>query len=161
MGSKNQGHTQRVAQLAQQAGLNSQDTKALYLGALLHDLGKAGILDHVLLKAGAPSDEEWVWVGTNPRLGHDLALRIPNLPAGTLDVVLYHHERWDGLSSGVSGARIPTLAQLCCVIDALDAVTNFFHCPQGCLHTQGRVSIKVCKVTVWPNLPKRVSYLQA
>lgn len=125
-----QGHTQRVAQLArrvaQQAGLSSQDAEALYLGALLHDVGKVGLPDHVLLKAGPLSEEEWSWVRTHPRLGHDLALRIPNLPAGALDVVLHHHERWDGSGYplGLAGKHIPPLARLFGVIDAFDAMTS-------------------------------------
>ncbi|MXV21267.1 HD domain-containing phosphohydrolase [Deinococcus xianganensis] len=125
-----QGHTLRVASLAGQvgraAGLSEADRDALYLGALLHDLGKLAIPDAVLLKSGPLTSAEWQVMRRHPDLGVHLAARVPHLPAGALEVVRSHHERWDGAGypAGLRGTDIPWVARLFAVIDTYDALTS-------------------------------------
>lgn len=125
-----QGHTRRVATLtthvARAAGLPAEQAEALYLGALLHDLGKLAIPDAVLLKSGPLTADEWQVMRRHPELGDRLARRVPHLPPGALDVVRCHHERWDGRGypAGLKGAAIPLVARLFAVIDTYDALTS-------------------------------------
>jgi HD-GYP domain-containing protein (c-di-GMP phosphodiesterase class II) len=94
-------------------------------GALLHDMGKMGIPDGILLKPGALTDDEWVLMRQHPQLAYDMLEPIAYLrPA--LDIPLYHHERWDGrgYSHGLKGEQIPLSARLFAVIDVYDALTS-------------------------------------
>ncbi|WP_165795426.1 HD-GYP domain-containing protein [Deinococcus koreensis] len=124
------GHTQRVAGLAGRLGealrLPPDLLEALHLGALLHDLGKIALPDQVLLKSGALNEAEWTWIRRHPQLGYDLAARLPSLPAEALDVILHHHERWDGSGypHGLAHDRIGYLARLFSVVDTYDALTS-------------------------------------
>ena len=99
---------------------------SLEYGFLLHDVGKIGISDHVLLKAGPLTDEERDLVQTHPLIGaqilHDVAL----LQGTGLDVVRHHHERWDGAGypDRLAGDRIPLGARVFAVADTLDAMTS-------------------------------------
>jgi HD-GYP domain-containing protein (c-di-GMP phosphodiesterase class II) len=93
-------------------------------GVLLHDIGKIGIPDSILLKPGPLTPEEWRTMRTHPEIGKRLIERIPFL-RGAVPVVHCHHERWDGTGypRGLRGDAIPLGARIFAVADALDAMT--------------------------------------
>jgi HD-GYP domain-containing protein (c-di-GMP phosphodiesterase class II)/integral membrane sensor domain MASE1 len=124
-----EGHSARVAgltvSLARSMGLGEAQLVHVRRGALLHDMGKMGIPDGILLKPGALTDDEWVLMRQHPQLAYDMLEPIAYLrPA--LDIPLYHHERWDGrgYSHGLKGEQIPLSARLFAVIDVYDALTS-------------------------------------
>jgi len=123
-------HSQRVAdytlRLARETGIRDKERlDVLWRGALLHDVGKIGIPDEVLLKPGPLSEEEWKVMRTHPEVGSRMLRKIEFLrePAG---IVLSHHERFDGegYPQGLNGGRIPLGARLFAVIDVYDALTT-------------------------------------
>jgi len=123
-------HSQRVAdytlRLAQEAGVRNKDTlDAFWRGALLHDVGKIGIPDKVLLKPGPLSEEEWVVMRNHPEVGARMLRKIEFL-RGPTEIVLSHHERYDGAGypRKLKGAQIPLGARLFAVIDVYDALTT-------------------------------------
>lgn len=125
--NETEGHSQRVTaktlQLARAAGINEEELVHVRRGALLHDIGKMGIPDGILLKPGALTDEEWVIMRKHPTYAYDLLSPIPYLrPA--LDIPHYHHEKWDGTGypSGLKGSEIPLAARLFAVVDVWDAL---------------------------------------
>ena len=91
---------------------------------LLHDIGKIGIPDGILLKPGPLSSDEWKIMRTHPDLGRRLVERIPFL-RGAVPIVYHHHERWDGTGYplGLRGEMIPLGARIFAVADAFDAMT--------------------------------------
>ncbi len=124
-----QGHTLRVTELtlllAQRLGLKDQDLVHIRRGALLHDIGKLGIPDAVLLKPGRLTDEEWEIMKRHPQIAYDLLKDIEYLrPA--LAIPLCHHERWDGTGypRGLKGEEIPLAARIFAVVDVYDALTS-------------------------------------
>jgi HD-GYP domain-containing protein (c-di-GMP phosphodiesterase class II)/integral membrane sensor domain MASE1 len=124
-----EGHTQRVAamteRLARAMGIGEAEIVNVRRGALLHDMGKMGIPDGILLKPGRLTDDEWILMRKHPQLAHDMLEPIAYLrPA--LDIPLYHHEKWDGsgYSHGLKGEEIPLAARLFAVIDVYDALTS-------------------------------------
>ncbi len=94
-------------------------------GSILHDIGKIGISDSILLKPGALSPEEWESMRLHPDIGARIIEGIPFLQ-DTLPVIRYHQERWDGSGYpiGLKGQEIPFLARIFAVVDAYDALTN-------------------------------------
>jgi len=123
-------HSQRVAdytlRLAREAGVREKDTlDAFWRGALLHDVGKIGIPDKVLLKPGPLSQEEWMVMRNHPVVGARMLRKIEFL-RGPSEIVLSHHERWDGAGypRKLKGAQIPLGARLFAVIDVYDALTT-------------------------------------
>lgn len=123
-------HSQRVAdytlRLAREVGIRDQDTlDVFWRGALLHDVGKIGIPDKVLLKPGPLSDEEWVVMRNHPEVGARMLRKIEFL-RGPSEIVLCHHERYDGAGypGKLKGAQIPLGARLFAVIDVYDALTT-------------------------------------
>ncbi len=98
--------------------------KDLEHGVLLHDIGKIGIPDAILLKPGPLTPEEWQVMRTHPELGRRLIERIPFL-RGAAPIVYHHHEKWDGKGYplGLRGEAIPLGARIFAVADALDAMT--------------------------------------
>jgi PAS domain S-box-containing protein len=124
-----EGHTQRVTEmtvrLARAAGLAEADLVHLRRGALLHDIGKMGVPDAILLKAGPLTPEEWVIMRQHPTIARDLLLPIAFLrPA--LDIPYAHHEKWDGAGypRGLAGESIPLAARLFAVVDVWDALRS-------------------------------------
>ncbi len=124
-----EGHTQRVTELtmrlAQRMGISDDDLVHIRRGALLHDIGKVGIPDHILLKPGALTCEEWQVMRRHPVYAHDLISEIDYLrPA--LDIPYAHHEKWDGTGypRGLQGPRIPLSARVFAVVDVWDALTS-------------------------------------
>jgi putative nucleotidyltransferase with HDIG domain len=123
-------HSQRVAdytlRLAREVGVRDKDTlDDFWRGALLHDVGKIGIPDHVLLKPGRLSEEEWVVMRNHPEVGARMLRKIEFL-RGPTEIVLSHHERYDGAGypRKLKGAQIPLGARLFAVIDVYDALTT-------------------------------------
>jgi PAS domain S-box-containing protein/putative nucleotidyltransferase with HDIG domain len=124
-----EGHSRRVTEqtvaLCQQLGLPPEDLVHVRRGALLHDIGKMGVRDAVLLKPGALTDEEWAEMRKHP--GYAVALLRPIrflLPA--LDIPEYHHEKWDGSGYplGLKGTEIPVAARAFALVDVYDALTS-------------------------------------
>ncbi|MHC4223777.1 MAG: HD domain-containing phosphohydrolase [Planctomycetota bacterium] len=111
--------------LGRRLGLTPEQLVDISYGALLHDVGKIGVPDSILLKPGKLSDEDWTIMRQHTLIGHKMISRIKFLK-GAADVVLYHHERWDGTGYpyGISGEDIPLPARIFSVIDAYDAITS-------------------------------------
>lgn len=123
------GHSRRVMGyslvIGEQMGLNSVETETLAWGALLHDLGKIGIRDSILLKPGPLTPEEWVEMQRHVILGYEMVQQIPFL-ARTAAVLRHHHEKYDGSGypDHLAGEQIPLLARVFAVADAFDAMTS-------------------------------------
>jgi putative nucleotidyltransferase with HDIG domain len=123
------GHCGRVAAyslvLAQESGYPADGLETLEFGAFLHDIGKIGIRDAVLLKPGPLDEEEWMHMRTHPDKGAEIANQIemlrPIMPA-----VRNHHERWDGKGypDGMKGEDIPLPARIVAIADAYDAMAT-------------------------------------
>jgi response regulator RpfG family c-di-GMP phosphodiesterase len=122
-------HSQRVAAyallIAQDLNLDSRALRALEIGSLLHDIGKAGIPHNVLMKPGELNEEERAIMMMHPRLGLDLLSGLPGLDLEA-QVVYSHHERFDGSGypEKLGGEAIPLNARIFSVADALDAITS-------------------------------------
>ncbi|HYN40856.1 MAG TPA: HD domain-containing phosphohydrolase, partial [Thermoanaerobaculia bacterium] len=122
-----EGHTQRVVErtldLGRRAGMPEEALIHVRRGALLHDIGKVGIPDRILQKAGPLTDEEWAVMRLHPTYAHDMLSGIGFLrPA--LDIPWAHHEKWDGSGypRGLSGEEIPFPARVFAVVDIWDAL---------------------------------------
>lgn len=121
------GHSGRVARfavrLAQQLGCNSEQLGTIYLGGLLHDIGKIGVDDRVLRKPDRLTEEEFEQIKLHPLLGEQILRGVPQL-AHVLPIVLHHHEAWNGSGypEGLAGEDSPLLARITAVADALDAM---------------------------------------
>jgi HD-GYP domain-containing protein (c-di-GMP phosphodiesterase class II) len=98
----------------------------LEYGFLLHDLGKIGVPDAILLKPGSLTDSEMQRMAKHPLLGARLLEQLPYLSGTARDVVLHHHERWSGAGypHGLRGEQIPLAARVFALADAFDAMTN-------------------------------------
>lgn len=124
-----EGHSKRVGYLAcllgEKLGLDATALKAMERGSLLHDIGKIGISDTILLKPAELTEDEWRIMRTHPDIGARIVEDIPFLQ-DTLSIIRYHQERWDGSGYpvGLSGTDIPYLARIFAVADAFDALTS-------------------------------------
>ena len=94
-----EGHTQRVTELTiklgRQFGLPENELVHLRRGALLHDIGKMGVPDAILLKPGSLTDEEWIVMRKHPAFAYEMLSPIHYLQSA-LDIPYCHHEKWDG-----------------------------------------------------------------
>jgi len=124
-----EGHTQRVTdmttRLAQVMGIRGEQLIHIRRGALLHDIGKMGVPDRILLKPDSLSDDEAIVMRRHPSYAFDMLAPIDYLhPA--LDIPYCHHERWDGTGypRGLKGEQIPLAARLFAVVDVWDALTS-------------------------------------
>jgi HD-GYP domain-containing protein (c-di-GMP phosphodiesterase class II) len=121
-------HSKRVAThtllLAAHHYTRVEDLREVYWGSLLHDIGKIGVPDAILLKAGPLTDPEWQVMREHPRDGQVILKKLPFLTMAA-DLVLCHEERFDGSGypAGLKGDAIPLPARLFAVIDTLDAMT--------------------------------------
>jgi cyclic di-GMP phosphodiesterase len=124
-----EGHSQRVTryalEIAKNMGCREDELKTLARGSFLHDLGKIGVPDSILLKPSRLTEQETAIMQTHVRIGYNLVSRIAFL-APAAQIVLTHQERWDGTGypQGLRGAEIPLGARIFAVADTLDAMTS-------------------------------------
>lgn len=122
-------HSKRVAchtlVLARRFISDPHQLRHIYWGALLHDVGKIGVSDAVLLKHGALNEVEWQEMRTHPEKGYRIVAQIPGM-AEAAEIVLSHEERFDGSGypRGLRGEQICLGARLFALIDTLDAITS-------------------------------------
>ncbi len=122
-----ENHTLRVTQLAlaiaEQMGASPCELEAIRRGALLHDIGKMGIPDSILLKPDRLTDEEWAIMRRHPTYAYELLSPITYLKSA-LEIPYCHHEKWDGSGypRGLRGDQIPLAARIFAVADVWDAL---------------------------------------
>ncbi|NIT13781.1 MAG: HD domain-containing protein, partial [Candidatus Dadabacteria bacterium] len=122
-------HSYRVTEyalhLARLLNLSTDELSIIVKGALLHDIGKIGIPDSILLKTEKLTAQEWEIMKTHPKLGYNILKKI-NFLEESAKIVLTHHERYDGRGypNGISGDEIPIGSRIFSVVDALDAITS-------------------------------------
>ncbi|HET7263333.1 MAG TPA: PAS domain S-box protein [bacterium] len=123
------GHSQRVSEItlrvARALGMRPAELGHIRRGALLHDIGKMGIPDAILLKQGPLTDEEWQIIRRHPASAYELLQPIPYLREA-VDIPYCHHERWDGSGypRGLRGEQIPVAARIFAIADTWDALLN-------------------------------------
>ena len=123
------GHCERLARyavrLGRALGLPEQDLDALHRGGYMHDVGKVGVPDAVLLKEGPLTPEEMVVMRRHPEIGAALCAPLQSLRA-VRPIILSHHERLDGSGypEGLRGEDVPLLAQIVGIVDVFDALTS-------------------------------------
>ncbi|HXQ32642.1 MAG TPA: HD domain-containing phosphohydrolase, partial [Anaerolineales bacterium] len=124
-----EGHTQRVTEmtikLARRFGFNEEEVLHIRRGALLHDIGKMGVPDNILLKPDSLTEEEWIIMRKHTQYAYDLLKPIAFLRSA-LDIPSCHHEKWDGTGypRGLKGEDIPLAARIFAVVDVYDALTS-------------------------------------
>ncbi len=123
-------HVQRLVsyaeRMAQALGLSVAEQRVVRWGAALHDVGKSRVPSEILLKPGALSAQERVLVQQHAVWGAELLDTMPFLPAGVREVVLHHHERWDGAGypCGLMAEEIPLAARIVAIADVFEALTS-------------------------------------
>lgn len=131
-------HTERVTELscslARRLGVTDTQLEDIRRGAMLHDIGKIGIPDHILRKEGKLNDEEWICMRKHPEYARSMLASIPFLQQA-LDIPYCHHERYDGSGypRGLAGTDIPFAARIFAVVDVWDAIRNErpYHAPMN------------------------------
>ncbi len=124
-----EGHSQRVTgftlRLCRKLGITEDEINHIRRGALLHDIGKMGIPDNILLKKGPLTKEEWVVMRKHPKFAYDMLSAIPFLEKA-MDIPYCHHEKWDGSGypRGLRGEEIPLSARIFAVVDVWDALRS-------------------------------------
>lgn len=134
--------------IAEQMGLPPNDLEGVTTGALLHDIGKIGIPDSVLLKPGRLTDEEFTLIKQHPTMGAQI-LEPVEFPWPVLPVVKYHHEKWDGSGypEGLVGEDIPLTARILAVADVYDALTSNRSYRSAWTHEKALAEIQRCAGT--------------
>ncbi|RKX75758.1 MAG: two-component system response regulator [Spirochaetes bacterium] len=123
------GHSENVSAIASGmvslTGADKDEIEVVRLGGILHDIGKIGVRDSILLKKGRLSEEEKLEIMKHPRVGFNIIKPIPSLGEVT-SLILYHHERFDGKGypEGLKGSDIPFWARIMAVADTFDALTS-------------------------------------
>lgn len=123
------GHSNNVAEisvaLAKECGFKGEELDTIRNAGLLHDIGKVGIPESVLLKKGYLTDSEMNTMRTHVVQSINIIKHIPNL-VDTIPIIISHHERYDGggYPRGISGESIPLLGRVICIADSFDAMTT-------------------------------------
>ena len=124
-----EAHSRRVGDyalhLAEVMGVATVAREEIRKGALLHDIGKIGISDRILLKPGKLTSEEWIEMRKHPEIGYWILMGSRELRAAS-EIVITHHERWDGdgYPNRLHGDDIPLGARIFSVVDTFDALTS-------------------------------------
>jgi len=124
-----QMHIRRVqlyaARLARAAGLTEPEIEGIKTAALLHDIGKLAVPEHILSKPGPLTHEEFQKIRVHPQVGAEIIGAVP-FPYPVAPVIMSHHERWDGTGypQGLAGDAIPIGARILTIVDYYDAVTT-------------------------------------
>jgi putative two-component system response regulator len=127
--SYTQGHVERVSRMAvrlgQHLGLSDEEIDSLRKGGILHDIGKIGVPDRILNKAGPLSTEERTIIRMHPGQGAKICEKLKSI-RGAIPVIRHHHERLDGTGypDRLSGEEIPLLARVMTIVDIYDALTT-------------------------------------
>ncbi|MGA8440636.1 MAG: HD domain-containing phosphohydrolase [Candidatus Sulfotelmatobacter sp.] len=122
-------HLQRVrtyaVEIAKEIGLSPDEIEALRAAALLHDIGKLAVPEHIINKPGRLTPEEFEKMKVHPLVGAEILDRVA-FPYPVAPIVRSHHERWDGSGypAGLAGAEIPIGARILAVVDCLDALAS-------------------------------------
>jgi response regulator RpfG family c-di-GMP phosphodiesterase len=147
--TETQWHSRRVAlyarRIGQEVGLSVGELSVVEQGALLHDIGKIGVRDSILLKPAPLTPEEWVEMRLHPEFGYRMLAKMPYLHEAAL-VVLQHQERFDGhgYPQGLKGKNIVIGARIFAVADAMDAITSDRPYRQGRPLASAQEEIKRC-----------------
>jgi len=150
--AETQWHSRRVSlyarRLAQQLGVEEPELTTIEHGALLHDIGKIGVRDRVLLKPGPLDANEWLEMKRHPELGWQLLQRVDYLRPASL-IVLQHQEKWDGTGYpyGLRGDAIGIGARVFHVVDALDAITSDRPYRRARAYVDARAEVLRCRGT--------------
>lgn len=153
------GHSKKVAkyatEIAEALGYSQERIATLRAAALLHDIGKIGVSDRVLMKSGPLNNEDWEPIRAHPKLGVAILKHVESL-SGCLAAIQYHHERYDGSGypAGLKGENIPLDARILAVADSYDAMTSLRPYRQGRFtHEQAVEELKRCSGTQFdPNI---------
>ncbi|WP_400243889.1 HD-GYP domain-containing protein [Niallia sp. JL1B1071] len=124
-------HSKNVAKyamkIAKEMDLRPSLCDVIHIGGLLHDIGKIGIPEYVLTKPGKLNEDEYELIKTHPIKGNEIIKHVKQYKNnGILDIVLYHHERFDGKGypKGLKGEEIPLVARIVAVADSFDAMSS-------------------------------------
>ncbi len=123
------GHLQRVqvyaTEMGKELGLTTEEREALRAAALLHDIGKLAVPEHIISKPGRLTPEEFEKMKIHPTVGAEILERV-QFPYPVVPIVRAHHEKWDGSGypHGISGEEIPIGARILSVVDCLDALAT-------------------------------------
>jgi PAS domain S-box-containing protein len=124
-----EGHTERVTKVtlepAKSMGIPKEHLLQIWRGSMLHDIGKMGVRDDILLKPGKLTEDEWELMRKHAQFAYDM-LKPINYLRDALNIPYYHHERWDGSGypHGLQGEMIPLDARIFAVVDVWDALSN-------------------------------------
>ncbi|MFH1639564.1 MAG: diguanylate cyclase, partial [Chloroflexota bacterium] len=123
------GHSKKVSEyavaLAEALGLPQKKVGIIRAAGLLHDIGKVGIPDAILLKSGLPTEAEWAIIKNHPKQGVEILRHVTDL-ISCLPAILHHHEHYDGSGypSGLKGESIPFEARILAIADSYEAITS-------------------------------------
>jgi HD-GYP domain-containing protein (c-di-GMP phosphodiesterase class II) len=124
------GHSERVQKIAVKLGvaadLDSITLEDISWGSLLHDVGKIGIPENIICKAGSLTDDEYTMVKTHPERSYEILRNIGQLRRGALEAARHHHERYDGTGypQRLRGKAIPLESRVIAIADTYDAITS-------------------------------------
>ncbi len=150
--NETEGHARRVTRysvrIAREMGFDGASLVPIERGALMHDIGKIGVPDSILLKPAKLTDEEWAVMRTHPHLGFRMIRNIGFL-SDAAPIVLHHHERFDGggYPDGLAGEAIPIGARIFAIADTFDAMTSDRPYRKALPYQVAREEIEKCAVS--------------
>jgi HD-GYP domain-containing protein (c-di-GMP phosphodiesterase class II) len=146
------GHSERVAKyvrgISLQMCLSDEETETIVFAASLHDIGKIGVPDHVLLKPGRLTDDEFEWIRKHPEWGWMAVRNVDGFQEAAL-LILHHHERLDGAGypGKLRGVDIPLGSRIIAVADSYDALTTDRPYRKGRTHDEALAELFRCSGT--------------